>query len=660
MHFRDFWVGEYDSANVILQNRNSAKQTLLSEEEFQLFRFWKEQADLNLLSLLLPDSGIAKRSYMELCLRTLGKLQKIDLLDEKSLQEKSKTKDSDTEIIVLAKEKIRLESLRSLAATLIGLGERLFSLGGTFPLLIFIFGFASFGFVFFPFKQVTIEASQGDFSYVNLLFGGYCIAFLALSFRVIVQAAYLRANRREVRDPRFALHTIIPALAGDFSELNLLGARAKATSALLGILAPLALAGFFTGLYFFKAMPLVLAFDYFVVCLGVAFYLACPFMGFDGAEIIEVLGGRHALKASISQELRELFHREANLDRALTIGLIASGIWLLAWMDRLHSFWSRLAPVFIRDFYQPQNFAARGGVIATIFVLLFSILAPILELVTGFFHGKKRKAEQSVRVDLESFSKEFTEDKRREILEKLPIFSVLKEKERAILLELMRPANYPDGMSLVEQGEIGRDFFVLAHGQAVVRHKDLKGDSRKLSNLQVGDAFGEIALIDDVPRTVSVVSVGGCSALVLGKEAFNRWIGTIGSPERMKQMVRLSSFFRRHPLFNKLSSKDQAALIDAFRFQTIMPGDEVARWNDTEEHFYVVYSGKIRVDTGDDSADMILGADDAFGYSNRHFGKYFALEGTGLLVIRLSEFQNLIWNKLVDHPELFLLPDSTV
>ena len=172
-----------------------------------------------------------------------------------------------------------------------------------------------------------------------------------------------------------------------------------------------------------------------------------------------------------------------------------------------------------------------------------------------------------------------------------------------------------------------------------------------LAGLGEGDAFGEIALIDDVPRTASIVSDGGCIVLILRKEGFDRFAESLGSPDRVKAMVRLTSFFRRHPLFSKLGALDQAQLIDSFRYQTVTAGEQIP---EGDENFFVIYSGVVRVDTGGADVEATLESDDCFGYSNPLNARYIAVEGTGLLSVAKDEFYNLIWEKLLQKQELFV------
>jgi signal-transduction protein with cAMP-binding, CBS, and nucleotidyltransferase domain len=289
-------------------------------------------------------------------------------------------------------------------------------------------------------------------------------------------------------------------------------------------------------------------------------------------------------------------------------------------------------------------------------VLTVGILAAMLAMpvmVVVFHHLRQRVTtkRKRVMVQKDKVKDSLTFEERVAALEKIPLFASLNDQERVTLLNEMHPAFYNHGTYLVHQGELGREFFVLVKGHASAHYTDVHGKKMVLADLVEGDAFGEIALIDDVPRTASIVSDGGCIALVLRKEGFDRFAESLGSADRVKAMVRLTSFFRRHPLFSKLSPRDQAQLIDNFHFQTITSGEKIP---DGDENFHVVYSGTVRVDTGGADGETTLQSDDCFGYSNPLSARYIALEGTGLLSVPKTEFHNLIWEKLVEKPELFV------
>lgn len=76
-------------------------------------------------------------------------------------------------------------------------------------------------------------------------------------------------------------------------------------------------------------------------------------------------------------------------------------------------------------------------------------------------------------------------------------------------------ADVPAGETLCEQGDRGDTFYVIEEGEV-----DLLRDGALLRTLGRGDFFGEIALLRDVPRTVTVRSRTRIRALVITRDLF--------------------------------------------------------------------------------------------------------------------------------------------
>jgi CRP-like cAMP-binding protein len=74
---------------------------------------------------------------------------------------------------------------------------------------------------------------------------------------------------------------------------------------------------------------------------------------------------------------------------------------------------------------------------------------------------------------------------------------------------------FPAGATLCREGERGGDFFIIADGAA----EATRGGSR-LRGLGRGDFFGEIALIDEGPRTATVTATSPLHCLVLAPRQF--------------------------------------------------------------------------------------------------------------------------------------------
>src|SRR5262249_10990126 len=82
--------------------------------------------------------------------------------------------------------------------------------------------------------------------------------------------------------------------------------------------------------------------------------------------------------------------------------------------------------------------------------------------------------------------------------------------------------HHPAGATVLEEGDAGDKFYVVVRGTLEVMQAAGDAGSRLLRVLQDGDFFGEIALIDNVPRTASVRARTACLLLVLAREDFRR------------------------------------------------------------------------------------------------------------------------------------------
>jgi CRP-like cAMP-binding protein len=81
------------------------------------------------------------------------------------------------------------------------------------------------------------------------------------------------------------------------------------------------------------------------------------------------------------------------------------------------------------------------------------------------------------------------------------LFAGLEARELGRLGNLMRESRFAEGDSITTEGESGVGFFVIEDGNATVSR-----GGEILRTLKPGDHFGEIALIDQGPRSATVVA----------------------------------------------------------------------------------------------------------------------------------------------------------
>ena len=105
-------------------------------------------------------------------------------------------------------------------------------------------------------------------------------------------------------------------------------------------------------------------------------------------------------------------------------------------------------------------------------------------------------------------------DPRIERLRSVPLFGGCTDKELQFIASHADEVEFPSGRVLCKKGETGGDFFVILEGSARVE----AGDGQRM--LGPGEFFGEIALLDNGPRTATVVAATPMRCLVLGHEQF--------------------------------------------------------------------------------------------------------------------------------------------
>jgi CRP/FNR family transcriptional regulator, cyclic AMP receptor protein len=103
------------------------------------------------------------------------------------------------------------------------------------------------------------------------------------------------------------------------------------------------------------------------------------------------------------------------------------------------------------------------------------------------------------------------------VLAEVPLFCNLSRRHLKRVASLGRTRRFASGAPIVRRGEAGSAFFVLLDGGARVVPRT--GRARKLGR---GDFFGEMALLDESPRSADVVADGEVLALTISRSAFGK------------------------------------------------------------------------------------------------------------------------------------------
>ncbi|MBN2303347.1 MAG: cyclic nucleotide-binding domain-containing protein [Anaerolineae bacterium] len=117
---------------------------------------------------------------------------------------------------------------------------------------------------------------------------------------------------------------------------------------------------------------------------------------------------------------------------------------------------------------------------------------------------------------------------------------------------LVRCTTYPPDTLICKEGAYEYVFYLIVRGTvAITKHFDSQNE-RVLRHSTAGDFFGEMALIQDEPRSANVRTIDDTTVLEFDREVFEHLMAS--SPNLAWRMVRTT--------FDRLRSNDQAALSD--------------------------------------------------------------------------------------------------
>lgn len=123
-------------------------------------------------------------------------------------------------------------------------------------------------------------------------------------------------------------------------------------------------------------------------------------------------------------------------------------------------------------------------------------------------------------------------------LAKVPLFAACPKAHLKLISQTGTPLDIPEGKVVVQQDTPGREFFVILRGEAEVTK-----DGAHVAALHEGDFFGEMALIEHIPRTATVTATTPVQVMVIDRSSF--WALLEEAPEVAgKVLIGLSRRFK--------------------------------------------------------------------------------------------------------------------
>jgi len=107
-------------------------------------------------------------------------------------------------------------------------------------------------------------------------------------------------------------------------------------------------------------------------------------------------------------------------------------------------------------------------------------------------------------------------------LRAVPLFSSIGDEQLRLLVPVFSRRSAARGSMIMAAGDPTDSLYIVLSGRLKVMMSDADGKEVILNILGPGEFFGEMGLIDDAPRSASVVAIEPCELLSISKRDFKR------------------------------------------------------------------------------------------------------------------------------------------
>lgn len=451
---------------------------------------------------------------------------------------------------------------------------------------------------------------------VSLYFG----AFTVLGIRALARAALVARLEFPPVRAGIAWYGPVPVPFVDCGVVFRAGLEAELRLALIGWCATLAGALLLAALAFLAGGATAGAGH--VLGLGaagaavVAFGQSCPLLSFDLGRAIDLAfpgggGRRHAW----SYLRRRLIRRQGGGrffegEFQLLLVALATVLWLYGGFA-LSSRWliSELIPAF-------AALAGRASWLDQVLLLLLLVL-PLgllaVVVVVTIAGGVKLLLDLAPRSHPSGQAAERDPALVRQALIASPLFAHLDPAVVDRLVAETETVRYRRGDDVVRQGDLGDRFFLILEGDAAVIQQEPSGLENVVATLHVGDGFGEVALLQETPRTATVRASSPLLLQAVRRESFLHTLRQAGiAPAETTALLRSFHTLRDTEVFRHLSPSALTQLLRRFARRSFTTGDMVIKEGEPGDAFYLIETGQVKVERhGEPLAE--LGPGECFG-----------------------------------------------
>jgi CRP-like cAMP-binding protein len=193
----------------------------------------------------------------------------------------------------------------------------------------------------------------------------------------------------------------------------------------------------------------------------------------------------------------------------------------------------------------------------------------------------------------------------------IPLFSDLEQDVFISLLHKLELKSLATSEMLFAEGEAGSSMYIIVQGKLRVLRESAEGQEITLAIVGEGSFIGEMALLNDMPRTATIVAEDDCLLLELDRKTYEGLAAE--HPAMVKVMKRfyknrlIANLLRTSPVFLPFSPDEKKNIIEKFKSRNLPRGKDLLTKGETGDGLYVLLSGRCEVLHADgDGTEVVL------------------------------------------------------
>jgi cAMP-dependent protein kinase regulator len=166
------------------------------------------------------------------------------------------------------------------------------------------------------------------------------------------------------------------------------------------------------------------------------------------------------------------------------------------------------------------------------------------------------------------------------------MFRSLEQKQLECVLDAMFARDVIDGDAIIEQGDEGDNFYIIEYGIY-----DIHVNKSKVRTYENQGSFGELALMYNMPRTATVISMTKGKLWALDRLTFKRIV--LKSAFEKRKMY--ENLLINMPMFKSLNNYERLNVADALVSREFKDGDAIIRQGEQAKCMYFIETGHVRI-----------------------------------------------------------------